>query len=136
MRLVACVLVLLPFALASGQDAKGDSKYEDTLKRLVESMSKMTKTLALIVDEETAKENRSVLRVEAAVFIEARKKSQDLAPPSAEEREKLAQKYRLEIEKTRKELVGQVARVQRVPGGNAALQEIRDVFDKKNPDGK
>jgi hypothetical protein len=139
-RLFASLLLVVPLAWAPAQDtkespakdAKGEpSKYEEVLQKLVETMGKMTKTLALVVDEETAKSNRSVLKEHAAAFIEARKQSQSLAPPSAEAKEKLAKKFRPEIEKSQKQLVAEVARVQRVPGGNAALQEIRGVFEKK-----
>jgi hypothetical protein len=125
------VVLLLPLGLAFGQDAKGASKYEEVLQKLVDTMGQITKTLTMIVDEETAKSTRSVLRVQAATFVAVRKQSEELAPPSAEAREKLAQKFRPELEKSRKALVGQVARVQRVPGGAATLQEIRAVFDKK-----
>ena len=73
------------------------------------------------------------LRDQAAAFIAARKKSQELLPPSNETRERLAAKYRPIFEKARKTLVGQIARVERVPGGNAVLQEIRGVFEKNEP---
>jgi FtsZ-interacting cell division protein ZipA len=136
----AIVALLLPFLWATGQeskdskqDTKSESKYEETLQQLLDSLSQMTKTLAMVVDEESAKSNRSVLRVHAVSFQTARKQSQDLAPPAPDVKEKLAKKYRPEIEKSRKELVAQIARVQRVPGGNATLQEIRGVFEKKDP---
>ena len=133
-RLFAPFLLFVPVGWASGQEGKKEPpKYEDVLQKLVDTMGKMTKTLALVVDEETAKSNRSVLRAQANEFIETRKQSRELAPPSAEAKEKLAQKFRPEIEKSRKELIAQVARVQRVSGGNATLQEIRGVFDKKEP---
>jgi hypothetical protein len=137
-RLFAPLLLVILLPLASAQEGKKDpetkkepAKYEDVLQSLVDTMGKITKTLALVVDEETAKANKPALRTQAAEFIEARKKSRELAPPVGDAKEKLAQKFRPEIEKSRKELTAQVARVQRVPGGNLALQEIRAVFDKK-----
>lgn len=137
-RLLAPYLLFLPVLLASGQevkktpDAKEPAKYEDVLQKLVESMGKITKTLTLVVDEETAKSNRMDLRSHATEFIDTRKKSRELAPPVGDAKEKLAQKYRMEIEKSRKELAAQVARVKLVPGGNVALQEIRAAFEKKD----
>jgi len=137
-RLLAPLLLFVTLPLVSAQEGKKDSetkkeppKYEDVLQTLVDTMGKITKTLALVVDEETAKANKALLRTHAAEFIDARKKSRELAPPVGDAKEKLAQKFRAEIEKSRKELAAQVARVQRVPGGNIALQEIRGVFDKK-----
>jgi len=137
-RLLAALLLFVTLPLASAQEGKKEpetkkepAKYEDVLQTLVDTMGKMTKTLALVVDEETSKSNKAALRMQAAEFIEARKKSRELAPPVGDAKEKLAAKFRGEIEKSRKELAAQVARVQRVPGGNLALQEIRGVFDKK-----
>ena len=112
------------------QDTGGEAKYEEVLQKLVEALGQMTKTLELVVDEDSAKSNTSALRVQAEAFMATRKMSIAIAPPSAEIREKLAQKFRPEFEKARKELLAHIARVQRVPGGNLALQEIRGVFEK------
>jgi hypothetical protein len=138
-RVFAVFTLFVSLALASGQEAKKDPdakkepvKYEDVLQKLVDSMGKITKTLTLVVDEESAQANRAVLRVHATEFVDTRKKSRELAPPVGETKEKLAQKFRLEIEKSKKELTAQVARVKLVPGGNVALQEIRAVFEKKD----
>src|SRR5205085_9839129 len=83
------------------------TKYEDVLQSLVDTMDKITKTLALVVDEETAKSNKSALKMHAMEFIDARKKSRELAPPASDVKEKLAQKFRTEIEKRGKELAAQ-----------------------------
>ncbi len=128
--ILAAALFFAP-TLAFSQETGGEAKYEEVLQKLNDTLKQMSKTLELIVDEDTAKSNRSALRVQAETFIAARKQSQEMAPPSPETREKLAQKYRAEFEKSRKILVGQIARVERVPGGNATLQEIRGVFEKK-----
>ena len=131
--LFAATLLVVPLTLAIGQDPTGDAKYEESLQKLVDLMSQMSKTLEMVVDEDTAKSNRSALRVQSESFLAARKQSQDYAPPSAETREKLAQKFRPQFEKLRKVVVGHIARVQRIPGGNATLQEIRGVFEKSGP---
>lgn len=126
---IAAALLLLPVAALTAQDA-GEAKYEEVLQKLVDTMGQITKTLEAVIDEETAKASKMPLREQADTFLAARKQSQDLVPPSNEVRERLANKYRPEIEKSYKRLAGQIARVERVPGGNAALQEIRSVFEK------
>ncbi len=131
--LFAATLLFVPLTPALGQEPAGEAKYEETLQKLVDIMTQMSKTLDMIVDEDTAKSNRSALRVQSEAFLAARKQSQDYAPPTAEAREKLAQKFRPQFEKLRKVVVGHIARVQRVPGGNASLQEIRSVFEKSGP---
>src|SRR4051794_37053773 len=90
-RIFAAFAFFLSVALASGQDAKKDTdakkepvKYEDVLQKLVDSIGKISKTLALVVDEESAKANRPALRMHAMEFIETRKKSRELAPPVGE----------------------------------------------------
>lgn len=129
MRTVLALVMGLMVSSAWAQESD-DAKYEEVLQKLVAGLGEMTKVLELVVDEDTAKSNTSALRVQAEAFIESRKMSRDLAPPSAQVREKLAEKYRPEFEKARKEILAQIARVQRVPGGNVALQEIRGVFEK------
>ena len=129
-RIVTIPLLLVAAPWALGQDGS-ESKYEETMVKLLESMGQMTKTLEMVVDEATAKSKTAALKEHVEAFLKTRKQSQALAPPSAEVREKLAQKFRPEFEKSRKLLVEQIARVQRVPGGMGALQEIRAVFEKE-----
>jgi hypothetical protein len=130
-RLAATLALLTASAFAFSQDA-GDAKYEETLVKLLETMGQMTKTLEMIVDEPSAKAQRAPLKEQVEVFLKTRKESESLAPPSADVRDKLAQKFRPEFEKSRKTLVAQIARVQRVPGGTATLQDLRDIFEKKS----
>jgi len=131
MRIFAAIVVLIP--VHGGLSQEGAPKYEETLVKLVDTLGQMTKTLEMIVDEDSGKAQQAALRGQAEMFIATRKQSETLAPPSAEEREKLARNFRPQFEKSRKELVGQIARVQRVPGGNLVLQEIRGVFEKSVP---
>lgn len=132
-RLFVAFVVLGPLNWVLAQEGAAQPKYEEVLGKLVETMGQMTKTLEMIVDEESAKANQAALKGLAETFIATRKQSEALAPPSVEERERLARNYRPQFEKGRKELIGQIARVQRVPGGNVVLQEIRGVFEKAVP---
>ena len=131
-RILAALPAFVVVSFALTQEA-GPPKYEDVLVKMVETLGQMTKTLELIVDEETAKTSQLALKGQAETFVATRKQSENLAPPSIEERERLAKGFRPQFEKSRKELIGQIARVQRVPGGNAVLQDLRSVFEKTVP---
>jgi len=107
-----------------------DASYEELLQKLLGSLTQITKTLEGITDEKSAETSRPDLRKATEEFRATRKKSEELAPPAAEVRERISKKYQPEFEKARKELVGQEARVRRIPGGKAALAEIRGVFER------
>jgi len=126
----AALVCLVPVSLWAAQGAD-DAKYEDVLQKLLGTLGAITKTLEGVTDADTAKAAHPELRKHAEEFRTTRKQSEDVAPPSPEARERVSKKYQPEFEKARKDLVAQVARVQRVPGGTAALQEIRSVFDRK-----
>jgi hypothetical protein len=132
-RLFASLLTLAVVVGGSNAQPTPEEKYEEVLRKLLDTLDQTTKTLEKIVDEDSAKANTMDLREQASAFIAARKQSETLAPPSTEVRERLAAKYRHQFEKVRKVLGGQVARVATVPGGNTALQEIRGVFEKNAP---
>lgn len=119
----------LVFAVA-GLAQDGDAKYEETLRGLVTHLADISKILEGVTNEPSAQAAAPQLKEKADGYLALRKKSEEIPPPNAEVRDRLAKKYRPEFEKARKEVVGQIARVQRVPGGLAALQEIRGVFEK------
>lgn len=128
-RLLSASLILALSALVLAQEG-ADAKYEEVLQKLLGSIGQINKTLETITDEKSADAARPELRKATEEFRATRKKSEDLAPPAAEVRERISKKYQPDFEKTRKELVAQVARVQRIPGGKAALAEIRGVFER------
>src|SRR3954451_13200666 len=127
-RLLSASLLFAFSALLLGQDA--DARYEEVLQKLLASLGQITKTLEGVTDEKSAEAARPELRKATDEFRATRKKSEELAPPAAEARERISKKYQPELEKARKQLVAQVARVQRVPGGKTALAEIRGVFER------
>lgn len=131
-RILSAMVAIVPMAMALAQEATSP-KYEEVLTKMVETLDGITKTLEMIVDEESAKSQTPELREKAATFLATRKQSESVAPPSPDERDRLAKAFRPQFEKSRKDLIGQIARVQRVPGGVAALQAIRGVFEKSIP---
>lgn len=98
--------------------------------KLFESLSGIVKSLEMITDEVSAKAQQPELKTLAQTFLSTRKLSESLPPPSNDQRDRLARAYRPLFEQNRKALLAQIARVQRVPGGLAALQEIRAVFER------
>ena len=122
--------LLLP-TLGFAQD--GDAKFEEVLQGLLGNLKQITKTLESVTDEATGEAARPELKKQAEEFKATRKKSEELAPPVQETRDRISKKYQPEFEKARKELIAQMARVQRVPGGKGALQEIRSVLEKGAP---
>lgn len=127
-RILSSVVCVLSSAALIAQDA--DARYEEVLQKLLGGLQSITKTLEGITDEKSAEAARPELRKATEEFRATRKKSAELAPPATEVRERISKKYQPEFEKARKELVGQTARVQRLPGGKAALAEIRGVFER------
>ena len=125
-RLLGLALVLAT-GFAFGQ---GDVKHEEVLQKLLGSLQGITKTLEGVTDEATAQSARPELKKQAEEFRTTRKQSEAVPPPTPEARDRIAKEYQPKFVTARKELLAQTARVQRVPGGTAALQEIRGVFEK------
>ena len=92
----------------------------------------MTKTLATVTDEETAKNSHPELRKAAGDGNLIKKKADGLPPPSKEEKDRLAKEYKPKLEEAQKKLFGEVARVSVIPGGRQALLEISSVLEKKD----
>jgi len=103
-------------------------RHEAVIKELLANVDKIAGVLATVKDEETAKSAIPDLRKRAKEWDVIRKKAEALPPPSAEERDKLAKKFLPDVEATRKKLFAEVGRVKQLPGGRAALQEIRAVL--------
>ncbi len=122
--------VLLASAPVQAQTGS-EVKFEDVVKEMLGLMDELTKSLASIKDEETAKAARPELQKAATRFVELRKKSETRKPPSREEKDRLEKEYREKLQVAQKKLNAEVRRVEDVPGGRTALKEIKAVFDKK-----
>ena len=113
---------------------KGGDKaqFEDVIKQMLDTMGSLTKTLATVTDEETAKNSQPELRKAAGRWHQIKKKAEGLPPPSKEEKDRLAKEYKPKLEEAQKKLFGEVARVSVIPGGRQALLEISGVLEKKD----
>jgi hypothetical protein len=126
--LVVLLTALVPLGLAHGQGS--DLKHEDILQKLLGTLQEITKTLGTIKDDASAQAARPDLKKQAEDFRETRKQSEKVPPPTPEARERIAKEFQPKFIAAKKELIAEMARVQRVPGGLAALQEIRSVLEK------
>lgn len=118
------------FAVGLTASAGEPSPHEDVLRQMIAQLDVISGTLTKIADEDTAKAAHPELRKAAEAWTVARTKAAKLPPPERKEKDRLAKEYRPKLEASLKKLFEQVARVQSVPGGRDALQEIRGVLAK------
>lgn len=113
--------------LAHGQG----SAFEEVVKEMLASMEKLTAVLETIKDEETAKAARPELRQAAGRWQELRKKADNLKPPSKEEKDRLEKEYKEKMQVALRKFLGHSKRVENVPGGKEALQDIAAILKNK-----
>ena len=126
-----------PAAIVAGQDtavpkSKSPSPFEDVIKGVLETMDSLSKALATIHDEPSAKAAQDDLRKAADKWRLVQKKAASLPPPAKEEKDRLAKEYKAPLEKAQKRFFGEVARVRTIPGGRAALLQISALLEKKS----
>jgi hypothetical protein len=109
--------------------AAQEPSHEEVLTKLLGSLQGIGKTLEGITDEATATSARPELKKQVDEFRATRKLSEQVAPPSPESREKIAKDWQPKFIAVRKVLESQIARVQRVPGGKASLDELKAVLE-------
>ena len=116
---------------ALGLTARGGdtAAFEDVLKDMISTMDKLTATLTAVKDEATAKAAHPELQKNTAHFAAIRKKAENLRPPNKEEKEKLDKEYRPKLVESHKKLLGEMARVSRVPGGKETLKELSELLN-------
>jgi hypothetical protein len=110
-----------------------EPSHEEVLGKMLGSLQAIGKSLEGITDEATATSARPDLKKQAQEFREAKKLSEQVPPPTPEAREKIQKDWQPKLVEVRKVLEAQIARVQRVPGGKGALEELKSVFE---PNGK
>lgn len=124
-------------ACVAGQDTgapkgKDTSPFEEVIKGVLDTMDSLSKTLATIHDEASAKAAQEDLGKAADKWRLVKKKAEALPPPSKEEKDRLAKEYKTPLEKAQKKLLGEAARVRTIPGGRAALSRISAVLEKNS----
>ena len=129
-RSILVLFTLGGAVLAGDNDAL---QREELVKSMLATMDKMTKTLSGIRDQDTAKAAKDDLKKSVEEWRVLRKKADAAAPPPRAEADQLAKKYKDKMVEAQKQLVGQIARVQQVPGGKEALADLPRIFEKKSP---
>ena len=120
--------VFAGFLVSSLAFAGSADRHHDVLKKMLTSMDNITKILADVKDEESSQKAVDGLKKEAKAFIDLRKKSTELPPPSPEEKAKIAKEYMPKLEDTVRKLLNEIQRVQMLQPTRAILFELRDVF--------
>jgi len=118
--------------LPNAQGQEGDkSSLESVIKQMIDTMDGLTKTLATIRDEESAKSAQPELKKTAEQWRLIKKKAEGVSPPSKEEKDRLAKQFKMKLEEAQKKLFTEVARVSAIQGGREAILEISSVLKKE-----
>lgn len=125
-----CLIVLVTFLFAWGQESGSEGRLADVIKEILDTMDKLTTQLEGIKDEDTAKASKNDLKKSTGRWLEIRKKSEKMKPPSKEEKDRLEKEFKGKLQAAQKKLFAEIARVKTVPGGPEALKEIRGLIDK------
>jgi hypothetical protein len=130
-RIVALSALMLAGG-ASAQEADKDklSPQAALVQQMLDVMDKLTTSLATVKDQQSADAARPELRKLAKEWTALRDKAEKVPPPAREEKDRLEKDFKTKLEGAQRKLSGEVARVQAVPGGRAALEEIRSVLTR------
>ena len=128
-RIAGSVLLLTLVGIASA----GGASHETVVKLMVLHLDQMSKQLTAVVDADTAKAARPELKKLADEWKTTKFRAATLLPPEPAVKERLAKEYRPQFDAALKKLLGQAQRVQDVPGGRDALQEISGVLNAAAP---
>lgn len=120
---IMSVCVLAGFGLAGD-----DSPHISVVKAMLGAMDKITTQLKTVVDEDTAKAARPELKKAAEHWQALRQKAKDTPPPTKEEKARLSKEFASKIEDAQKKLFAEIGRVQLLPGGRDALQDLAKAF--------
>lgn len=124
---VFAALTLLASAVFAGDSAR----LEDIVKSMLGAMDRLSSALSTIQDEDTARAAHPDLKKGAEEWLVLRKRAENVPPPTREEKVKLEKEFKGKIEEAQKKLFTEIARVQNVPGGKEALQEVSKALDPR-----
>jgi hypothetical protein len=105
-----------------------DSPHAEAVKQTLDVLDQMSAGLAKITDQDSAGAAKEELAKLAKTWTALRQKTEKLPPPAREEKQRLEKEYKGKMEAAQRKLAGEVRRVELIPGGRAALQEIRGVL--------
>lgn len=125
-------MLLLASALPLwGQAPEKSEAFEKLVKEMVGTLERVAQTLSEIKDKDTADAARPQLRKSGEEFLALRKEAETLPPPPKDVKDRLAKLYRGKLEAVQKKILAEVVRVQRVPGGREALEDLGAILGKK-----
>lgn len=130
-RWIGSALLMACVAPAWSQPADRSEAFEKLVKGMVGTLERISQSLAEIKDRETADAARPILRKSGEDFLALRKQAETLPPPPKEVKDRLAKLYRGKLEAVQKKILAEVVRVQRLPGGREALEELGTVLGKE-----
>jgi hypothetical protein len=125
---IVIILAAVGFAGASQ-----GSPYEQALQQVLDSFDKIGVKLKSIVDEDSAAAAKPELRKAADAFVEARTKAEKMQPPEKDEKVRLEKQFKAKFKAAMTKMFTEATRVEFIPGGKDALQEISSILKK---DGK
>jgi len=128
MRAAGALVLLLAGGVAMA--AAQESRHEEVIKQTLALLERANTTLATIQDRDTAAAARPELRKVAADWQELQKKAREVPPPERAEKDRLTKEYKQKLVEAERKLRGETIRLESIPGGRAALQEITSVLRK------
>jgi hypothetical protein len=132
-RIVMLTAAVLLTGAASGQEEKEKDKSSPqaaVVTQVLEVMDKLSAALATITNEQSAEAAKPELRKLAKQWTALRDKAEKVPPPERAEKDRLEKEFKAKLEGAQRKLFGEVGRVQEIPGGRAALEEIRGVLTR------
>jgi len=123
------IAILLATAVLLPIFAGDDSPYEKTLKQMIQSLGKMTTTLAGVKDGDTAQAARPELKKLVGGFVAVRAKADKLPPPEPAEKERLAKQYKGKMDDAIKKLLVEAGRLESVVGTKELLKDLRGALE-------
>jgi len=126
----SAVLFLLALTLSLRAGAGSDARFEETIKKTLTILDRISTTLGTVKDEDSAKKAKPDLRKATGDFLAVRKESETIPPPSKNTKDRLAKEYKTKLEDANKKLQTEVNRVEALPGGHDVLEDVRTIMKK------
>jgi hypothetical protein len=121
-------LALLATSVATlGILAGEETVYDKSLKQTLGALDKMTMTLAMVKDEETAQATKPEWKKAVQAWEKVKAEAAKLPPPEQAEKDRIAKEYRPKLDAAVKKFFTEVARVRMIPAGKELLKEVKNI---------
>ncbi len=132
LKSIAQLALLVVLLLVVGSARAQEPNHAEVVTKVLDVLERLSKSLATITTQETADAAKVELGKLANEWTATREQAEKLPPPSREDKDRLEKEFKSKLDSAQKKLFGEVVRVQVIPGGVAALQEIRGVIARKS----